>query len=158
MIWQLLCAVSEIRTKLKNYSSKQVRKDVFVYHPPICLTLLINLFAAVITRLSTFGDDHILTKCATKNLEYVINKKNSINKSSTGNKGKGKKVVVNKKVEMVKEEAGVKNEVKLLGKEVAEVEPDKDSPGTTAAEINASRMRNTKNINAREVVSTDVCC
>lgn len=67
-------------------------------------------------------------------------------------------MVVDKKVEMEKEEAGVKNEVKVLTKEVTEVGPDKDSPGTTAAEMNASRMRNTKNINAKQVVSTDVCC
>jgi hypothetical protein len=112
----------------------------------------------VITRLSTFGDDHILTKCATQNLEYVINKKKSIAQSSNGKKGKGKKTVVDKKVIVDQEKAGVKIEVKETAKEITTLGPDKETTGTTAAESNATRMRNTKNINAKEVVYTDVCC
>jgi hypothetical protein len=89
-------------------------------------------------------------------LEYVINKKKSI--ASTGKKGKGKKIVADKKIKVEKEKAGVKSEVKETAKEVTEIEPNKESSAATAAESNATRMRNTKNIDAKEVVSTNVCC
>ena len=89
--WQSLCAVLETHIKRKNCSSKQVRKFHSVISPQQYLTRFFFSFTAVIARLSTFGDDQILTKCATQNLEYVINKKKSI--ASTEKKGKGKKIV-----------------------------------------------------------------
>jgi hypothetical protein len=123
------------------------------------LTRFFFSFTAVIARLSTFGDDHILTKCATQNLEYVINKKKSI--ASTEKKGKGKKIVEVKNIKVEKEKSGVKNEVKQTDKEVTEVEKNKETYAATtaaAAESKARRMRSTKSINAKEVVSTNFCC
>ena len=89
-------------------------------------------------------------------MEYVINKKKCI--ASKGKKGKGKKIIADKKIKVEKEKAGVKSEVKETAREVTEIEPNKESSAATAAESNATRMRNTKNIVAKEAVSTNVCC
>lgn len=113
----------------------------------------------MIIRVSVSGENDVLTKCTKQNLEYIINKKNSIAISLTGKKGKGRKVILEKKVKAEKEKVGVVSEVKETVKDINQIEPNKPMCNNTVVVIenDTMKMRNTKNA-TREAACTDVCC